>query len=152
MNIYIGVDPGPSTGIVVLVFDDELNDVEWYVYQVSDNAALLLLGDLCRQWSPRVVSYEEFVPSNRAGNKGKDADTTRRIAGQVETTAMGFSHRIPKTFIVARKAADVKPWATDKRLEKLKFPMGAKFKDARDAARHALYAAVRDGKERDPLA
>lgn len=150
MNVYVGVDPGPSTGIVVLVFDDV--GVEWYVFQCNSDAAIYLLGFLCQKYAPRCVSYEAFVPSNRAGNKGKDADTTRRIAGQVETTAMGFSHRIPKTFIVARKAADVKPWATDKRLEKLKFPMGAKFKDARDAARHALYAAVRDGKERDPLA
>lgn len=145
MNVYVGVDPGPSTGIVVLVFDDV--GVEWYVFQCNSDAAIYLLGFLCQKYAPRVVSYEAFVPSNRAGNKGKDADTTRSIAGQV-----GVSAAMSGTFSVARKAADVKPWATDKRLEKLKFPMGAKFKDARDAARHALYAAVRDGKERDPLA
>lgn len=142
---YIGCDPGPSTGIVVLVFDDV--GVEWYVFQCNSDAAIYLLGFLCQKYAPRCVSYEAFVPSNRAGNKGKDADTTRRIALQVEVTTA-----ICDSYSVARKAADVKPWATDKRLEKLKFPMGAKFKDARDAARHALYAAVRDGKERDPLA
>lgn len=144
-RVYIGVDPGPSTGIVVLVFDEA--GTEWYVFQCNGDAAIYLLGFLCQKYVPRAVSYEAFVPGNRAGNKGKDADETRRIAGQVEIAVAV----VPAGFTIARKAADVKPWATDKRLEKLKFPMGAKFKDARDAARHALYCAVRDGKESDPL-
>src|ERR1700743_1974673 len=145
MNVYIGVDPGPSSGIVVLVFDKD--EVQWHVFQCSANTLAYQLGFLCQKFRPRIIAYELFVPSNRAGNKGKDADTTRSLAHVCKTVAVVWD--MPE---VGRKAADIKPWATDKRLEKLGFPMGAKFKDARDAGRHALYAAVRDGKERDPLA
>jgi len=64
----------------------------------------------------------------------------------------GSCRRIPPVFVVARRATDVFSWATDKRLEKAGFPWGPKFKDARAAGKHALYLAVQDGKERDPLA
>lgn len=149
MSYYLGLDPGPSTGIALLNLEDDCSP-EWTVFQVNGDGANWLLGALCLAYSPRVVSYEEFVPSNRAGTKGKAAQETRRIADQVYLIAKSNCRRV--TFVVARRATDVFPWATDKRLEASGFPLGPKFKDARAAGKHALYCAVRDGKERDPLA
>jgi hypothetical protein len=55
-----------------------------------------------------------------------------------------------------RSAAEVKPWASDKRLERAGITgnsaVHGKARDSYDAARHALYCAVWDGKMRDPLA
>lgn len=150
MNYYIGEDPGPSTGIVLLHMEDLF--IEWTVFQVNGAGANWLLAELCRAYSPRAVSYEEFVPSNRAGGKGKAAQDTRMIADQIPLIAAGNCRRIPPVFVVGRRSTDVFPWATDRRLEKSGFPWGPKFKDARSAGKHALYLAVKDGKERDPLA
>lgn len=141
MATYVGVDAGPSTGVCILVVT--ASGWQWAAFQVNGLASFWLIQRVIDCYRPRVVAIEQFVPSNRAGTKGEDAELTRRITEHTRT--MAPSPRM-------RKAADVKPWATDKRLEKTGFPMGPKFKDARDAARHALFASVKDGHERDPLA
>lgn len=151
MPYYLGLDPGPSTGIALLNLEDGCSP-EWTVFQVNGDGANWLLAELCRTYAPRAVEYEEFVPSNRAGTKGKAAQETRRIADQVPLIAGANCRRVPPVFVVARRATDVFGWALDKRLEASGFPWGPKFKDARAAGKHALYTAVRDGKERDPLA
>jgi hypothetical protein len=151
MPYYLGVDPGPSTGLALLNLEDGCSP-EWTVFQVNGDGAGWLLAEICRYYSPRAVSYEEFVSSNRAGTKGKAAQETRRIADNVPAIAKGNCRRSPPVYIVARRATDVFGWATEKRLEKSGFPWGPKFKDARAAGKHVLYLAVRDGKERDPLA
>jgi hypothetical protein len=53
---------------------------------------------------------------------------------------------------IKRCAADVKPWATDKRLEAAGM-LGhtSDMKHANDAARHALYTAKHDARMEDPL-
>jgi hypothetical protein len=143
-DYYVGIDPGPSTGIAVLNFND-LEPPGWEVFQVGGVSAIWLLDHILRDYRPKIVAVEEFIVSNRPGTKGADAELTRRIANQAAAKRLnGYTVR-------ERRAIDVKPWATDKRLAKTDFPWGAKFKDARDAGRHALYAAVRDGRERDPL-
>jgi hypothetical protein len=51
-----------------------------------------------------------------------------------------------------RPAAHVKPWATDERLEAAGLLEATKgMRHARDAARHALFAACKDGGIPDPL-
>ena len=51
-----------------------------------------------------------------------------------------------------RTAGEVKPWATDKRLHTAGLlDLTAGMRHARDAARHALYSAVRDYGLPDPL-
>jgi hypothetical protein len=147
LKVYMGIDPGPSTGIVLLVVKDD-GSWTWHVFQVDGDTAFWLIAQLCESFSPLVVAIEAFVPSNRAGTNGSDAELTRRIADHAYQLVMTIK---PPAFPRKRKAADVKPWANDNRLKKAKFPLGAKFKDARDAARQAMYAAVYDGKERDPL-
>jgi hypothetical protein len=151
VTYYLGVDPGPSTGIALLNLEDGCSP-EWTVFQVNGAGAPWLLTELCRAFCPRAVSYEEFVASNRAGTKGKAAQETRRIADQVEPIARANCRRSTPVYVVARRATDVFGWATEKRLEKSGFPLGPKFRDARAAGKHVLYLAVRDGKERDPLA
>lgn len=143
---YMGVDPGPSTGIALLNLDFDLG-YGWEVFQCYGGSAYWLLDKIYQDYCPRAVAVEEFIPSNRAGTTGKDAQLTRGIADYAVSQAY---QRLP--FVVARPAGTVKPWATDKRLGMTDFPWGTKFKDARDAGRHALYCAVWDGKERDPLA
>lgn len=148
-NYYTGIDAGPSTGIAILNIDDL--EYGWEVFQVYGGTAMWLIDKIYQDYCPRAVAVEEFVVSNRAGSKGKDAQLTRSIADYAVSRA-AVIRRNPRAFVVARRAVDVKLWASDKRLAKSGFPWGAKFKDARDAGRHALYTAVRDGKERDPLA
>lgn len=150
MPYYLGEDPGPSTGIALLNLEDGCSP-EWTVFQVNGFGANWLLAELCRTYAPRAVEYEEFVVSNRAGTKGKAAQETRIIAANVSGIALSNCRRVPPVFVVARRATDVFGWATDKRLEMSGFPWGPKFKDARAAGKHALYCAVRDGKEHDPL-
>jgi hypothetical protein len=151
MTYYIGIDPGPSTGIALLSVKGL--SFEWTVFQVNEGGASWLITELCHDYSPRAVAYEEFIPGNRAGTKGKNAQVTRRIADNVPVIVKGSCRAVvPPVFVVARRATDVFPWATDKRLEKAEFPWGPKFKDARAAGKHVLYLAVRDGKEHDPLA
>lgn len=148
MPYYVGVDGGPSTGIAVLSV--ELASYEWTVFQVNGEGAPWLIQAIYDRFCPRVVASEKFIPSNRAGTTGKDADLTRRIHAYTLDAAAGI-RRVPPCAVRERNAGNIKPWASDKRLAKTGFPLGSKFKDARDAGRHALYAAVLDGKERDPL-
>ena len=85
-----------------------------------------------------------------AGSVGKQADFTRSLIPRVEDVlgSFGFS-------VYGQKAADVKPWATDKRLKKafpnVKASFNGKSRDAFDAGRHALYAATKYGGMDDPL-
>lgn len=146
----MGVDPGPSTGIALW----NIGDLEagWSVFQCDGNSAAWLIDTIYRTFCPRAVSVEQFVPSNRAGNTGADAALTRFLASHAVSSARANIKRSPAVFVVERRAVDVKLWATDKRLKTTDFPWGNKFKDARDAGRHALFMAVRDGHERDPLA
>jgi len=146
VRVYIGIDPGPSTGIVVLIVRDDT--WQWAAFQVNGEAAFWLIECIFRDYGPRVVAIEEFIPTSKAGTAGRDAQLTRRIAEHAYQLVL----TVPGAHARKRNAGQVKPWASDHRLRKTKFPMGAKFLDARDAARHAMYAAVYDGKERDPLA
>lgn len=148
-DYYVGIDPGPSTGIVIL----SISELEycWEVFQVYGTSAMWLIDRIYSSYCPRAIEVEEFVPSNRAGTKGKDAQLTRAIADYAVSRAAGI-RCTPRTFAVARQSGNVFPWATEKRLKVSGFPWGTKFKDARSAGKHALFTAVRDGKERDPLA
>lgn len=148
-DYYVGIDPGPSTGIAILNFSD-LEPPGWEVFQCGGESATWLIDQIYSSFCPKIVAVEQFIVSNRPGTKGKDAELTRRIANYAVSAAHGI-RRNPSCKICERRAIDVKPWASDNRLNRTNFPWGAKFKDARDAGRHALFAAVHDGRERDPL-
>lgn len=145
MTYYLGIDPGPSTGIAILSIGDL--ESSWEIFQCLGESSYWLIDKIYADYKPRVVAVEEFVPSNRAGGVGKDAQLTRSVANYAVNRAKDAG-----LYVVERRARDVKLWASDKRMKKSDFPTGAKFKDARSAGWHALFASVKDGKERDPLA
>ena len=73
---------------------------------------------------------------------------TRELIGVLADLAAGR----PQVTVIRRPAGLVLPWATNHRLAAagLMAPTVG-MPHARDAARHALYAAVRDGGMPDPL-
>jgi hypothetical protein len=146
----VGVDPGPTPGVCVLgtgyhadavpaVFQCNAPSVGWLVQTM-----LALRGDL-----RAVLAIERFIVGMRSARSAHAGagELTRSMIG--ELTTLGH---LAGAQVVFRPAADVMPWATDKRLKAagLLEPTKA-LPHARAAARHALYAAVRDGGLPDPL-
>lgn len=146
----IGVDPGPIPGIVRLQLADRqptsLVDVQ--ALQTTPGVLTCLLEALTQD-DLAAIALERFVVARRAGRSSTPAagTTTRGMIGVVEEWARdGHLH------VHTRSAAEVKPWSTDARLEAagLLEPTTG-MRHARDAARHALFAAVRDHGLADPL-
>lgn len=143
-NYYLGADTGGSTGLVVLGCSP--GQWDWKVVQVNADFAEETLRWLLGKYLIRAMSVEKIEPNRKGGNNTRDIEITRRLA---HTFAMiGLDFGVP---VFERNAGQVKPWANENRMKKTGFPLGAKFKDVRDAGRHSLFCSVRDGKERDPL-
>lgn len=139
--IVLGIDPGVTTGVALWW------DGEWEAGQLSDG----LVEDFVSRWCAEgaTFSYEKFVVRRRAGitATSKANDTTQAVIGQV--TSLAHRYNLP---VYARSASEVKPWATDERLKAagaLEVCKG--MGHARDAARHALFTAVKLGMTKDPL-
>lgn len=142
MITVIGLDPGICTGICV--YDSH----DWHLIQCGHASARGLLIALLEYRPPGYAQIEKFVTGNRAGSKGTEADIVRALIPELRGVLAHYGYKT-----ALRPAADVKPWASDKRLEKAGVPlMKTKLRDATDAARHALYCAVKDAGMRDPLA
>jgi uncharacterized protein YjeT (DUF2065 family) len=94
----------------------------------------------------RFGQVEAFVTGQSAGTKGQAADITRQLVFQLLETlqVFGYSTQI-------RKAADVKLWATDKRLRAAGILRPPEMRHANDASRHGLFTAVHDAHMGDPL-
>lgn len=141
----LGCDPGPVPGIVDLrIVDGRI--VEASAIQCTHGIAETLIGALLEadDW-PTVVAVERYVVSARSGrlSNARDSAITRDLVGAIRS-------RWP--FTVLRSAATVKPWATEERLAKARLLEPTKgMRHAKDAAKHALYAAVKDGGLPDPL-
>lgn len=116
-----------------------------------------------------LFAVEKFVVGPRAGRAGtpQASEVARKVIGQIHALAYDLD-----ATIVERTASQVKLWATDARLRRAggayqlhstsggldhQVPMPslydatAKLPHARDAARHALFAAVQDVRWPDPL-
>ena len=102
-----------------------------------------LLYELVRSLDPNsraLVAVERFVVRGRAI---ADQRLTLDQVANLQTLHPGAK---------VRSASEVKPWATDDRLEKAGLLAATKgMRHSRDAARHALFAAVHDGGLPDPL-
>jgi hypothetical protein len=108
---------------------------------------LLTIGDQC---GPVVLAVERFIVAMRSSRLStpRAAATTRDMVGAV--TALG--RELPGVSVVQRCAAEVMPWASDKRLTAAGlYDITRAMPHARAAARHALFAAVRDCGLPDPL-
>ena len=153
-NVYVvGVDPGPTPGIVRLVLSGPtVERVD--VTQCTATLLVPMLNALIESvpFSVRTaLTYEAFVVGPRAARSsyaGRDAGrVTRDMVRDLETWA---EHRAVTAHTY--RAADVKPWATDARLQAAGLLVPTRgMCHARDAARHALYTAVRHCGLPDPL-
>lgn len=116
-----------------------------------------------------VFAVEAFVVGSRAGRSAtpQAGELARKIIGQVHALALDLEANV----VVSRSASQVKAWATDVRLKAATgavgpgdgrhgtggVPMPSLLvatqgkPHARDAARHALFAAVQDVRWPDPL-
>lgn len=146
MTIVIGVDPGPMPGIVVLEIGADRRLLNADVVQCTAGVLYDVLHGLDANLA-RVIAIERFVVRGRAT---PDQSLTR---DQVANLSLHHEGRA-----VLRSASEVKPWASDRRLQAAVvrgdtnlFLRTAGMRHARDAARHALFAAVKDGALPDPL-
>lgn len=148
----LGIDPGGTTGVALLRWPTGLvSDFRITLYQYATED--LSPADLVERigcWTEGdpdgklFVACEDFV-IGRASMRGQ------RAGGQRARDLIGAVTALPNP-VKVHTAALVKPWATDKRLN-LAFP-GRPFTGlphAKDAARHALYAAHHDLGWPDPL-
>ena len=140
MTTVIGIDPGPIPGIVLLeVVAGRLVTTE------AAQCTAGILWDVVRAIDADLLAVERYVVGRRAGRSATSS------AGQITRDQVGALQRLyPDARL--RNAGQVKPWATDTRLEAaglLELCKG--MRHARDAGRHALYAAVHDGGLTDPL-
>lgn len=148
----IGIDPGPAPGMVELVYLDR-KLVGTHVVQCSASIAapifLSLLAERSTAAWATVVQIEKFVIGRRSGRSSSAhaGEQTRALIGalQHEAQLLGAS-------CVLQPAGLVKPWASDTRLEASGLLIATKgMTHARDAGRHALYAACREANLPDPL-
>lgn len=158
VNYILGVDPGPMVGIVGLLIDEPWPQAPRIigvdVVQCSDHVVLSVLGALHSTrvaWPPEMrvhLAMEQFVVGPRTGklNAPIASAKTRDALALLKQWASS------RATVVERRAADVKPWATDARLDAAGLSLPTKgMRHARDAARHALFTAVRSGLMPDPL-
>jgi len=147
VTYVIGIDPGPVVGFACLWVEGRtLHRAE--VAQCTDYVVLRVLGGL---WMPRttILVAERFVVGPRAARS--NAPQAGRAARNQLAMIARWAHERDTPY-VERNAAEVKPWATDARLEVAGLLAPTKgMRHARDAARHALFAAVKDCGLPDPL-
>lgn len=142
IRTVIGVDPGLTTGVARLDLD------AWRVpslAQVTPELVLDVVEMLLGAQDPAdvLLAVEAFVVGPRAARSSTPA------GGRTARELIAALHALPVRAI-GRTAAAVKPWATDRRLEKAGLLVKG-MPHAADAGRHALYAAVNDGGLPDPL-
>lgn len=148
----IGIDPGPVPGIVVLdVWETGAIGRVEALQSTHGLTSLLVEALLGEHNDPAYVAVERFVSRGRVN---KAQQLTRDLVGQVQQVVRFNNSTMSgsPTRLVERPAVQVKAWATDERLEAAGLLEACKgMRHARDAARHALYSAVRDAGLPDPL-
>lgn len=154
----IGVDPGPTTGVCLMEFIDggdyPLPECNITLFQAGSGNALRLLEAYLAHYyqderiTRRYAQVEKFVTGNSAGTRGGKADLTRQYVMKFAEVLQLFGY-----YTQIRPAADMKPWATARRLTAAGVPKQPDtMRHAVDAAGHCLFAACRDAHIKDPLA
>jgi len=154
----VGIDPGPVPGFVMRRYIAG-GVADTHVVQVNHQLAPVIFRALLDQYPdiPTVVQIERFVVGRRAGasSSAKAGEQTRNLIGRLQE--LWENHDSTERGRLGghwfqRSAANVKPWATNERLEAagLLAPTEG-MRHCRDAARHALFAACHDGGVPDPL-
>lgn len=137
----IGVDPGGTTGICV--FDGAYRDL----LQTTPGLVVPIVRALMHVAPDSVLAIERFVVGYRASRSStpKAGEITRGLIVALVNAGSDLGVRV-----IQRSASEVKPWATDARLTAAGITAKG-MPHARDGARHALFAAVRDCGLPDPL-
>jgi hypothetical protein len=147
-TLVVGVDPGLTTGIFAVRYL-EGTGLKPVAVQVHGSEGVIPLVQALIAQQPTddpMLAVEQFVVGARASR------SSSAHAGRV-TRALIHELNDLAADVFTRSAALVKPWSSDRRLEAANFLDATKgMNHARDAARHALYAAVHAGIARDPLA
>lgn len=147
--LFVGIDPGQTTGICAFVSPHapvvmQINAKPVFVVGI---VRALIEHDVGGEGA--TLAVEQFVVLHRAAR----SSTARAgaIAREIIAVLQSLAREIDATLHL-RPAAAVKPWASDWRLELAGLLEPTQhMTHARDAARHALYAAVHDGYVIDPL-
>ena len=149
MIVAVGMDPGPTPGIVRLTYARGVL-IMVDVVQCSASIALDLLEVLLRVPAGTEVYFqgERFVVGRGSYRSGSPGARTRDMVGSAVTMVQSGRN----AFVTLRSASEAKQWATDKRLQAAGLLAEVKgMPHAKDAARHALFTAVAEGKVPDPL-
>ncbi len=151
----IGIDPGGTTGLARLDLDGVLMRRPFVAYhhieQATPAEVLPAVERLIGARDPDgvLLAIEDFVVGMRTARSSHQAAgrTARELISTLQHEFLGWG-----AHVVLRSASHVKPWATDARLDAAGLLAPCKgMGHARDAARHALFAAVRDCGLPDPL-
>lgn len=150
MTHIIGLDPGPMVGAVLLklppIGATRPEPYRAEIAQITPNGLWALIAGWLEAYDINAVVAERFVVGHRASrvNDPKASEAARDVLGGL-AVSLGDTRRI------MRSAAEVKPWATDRRLDAAGLLDPTKgMRHARDAARHALYSACADFGARVP--
>ncbi len=150
--VALGIDPGPTTGICLVLWVPSVQRAALDVRAVQVPAAMAAgtLEELLNE-NGHVITcgqVEEFRSGRRSARlAGTKPDVTRNLVTGL--SALAREHGV---ILKVRPAGLVKPWATDRRLEAAGLLAPTKGKThARDGARHAVFAAVADGGMKDPM-
>jgi hypothetical protein len=143
--LIVGVDPGQTTGIAL--FDPDW--ATWDFIQCSPGSVLWIVEEGITRGA-RLIAIERFVvgPRSARSASAKAGQLTRDLIGALSALGEATPSNLQ---VKLRPAAEVKPWATDKRLLAAGTPALIGMRHAADAARHALFAAVKDCGIPDPL-
>lgn len=146
-TLIIGIDPGVTTGVFACPWMEGIAGNKPVAMQIIGAEAVVptVQALIDRSVLTPLLAIEQFVLGPRSSKSQAAA------AGRV-TRAIIHALLDLEADAVVRPAAQVKPWATDKRLDAaglLEHTTG--MHHARDAARHVLFAAVDAGIARDPL-
>lgn len=159
MHRVIGIDPGPTPGIAVFNWLPGGSSLDAHVLQCDHGIAPNVLDGLLHNLanSTTLVAVEKFVIGGRSGRSSTASAgaITRDLVGQLQQVVASRGvgpHAGRGVRYVDRSASAVKPWATDRRLAELGLvDLTTGMRHARDACRHALFAAVHDLGLPDPL-
>jgi hypothetical protein len=146
--VIIGVDPGLTTGVFAIEYgDDGKRTYGPIAVQVHGSEGVVPIVNLllARRAAEPLLAVEQFVVGGRASR------SSSAHAGRITRALIAELGELGAP-VFTRNASLVKTWATDKRLEAAGLlPCTKGMNHARDAGRHALYAAVHCGYTHDPL-